>query len=147
MCPDCNCSFLGSEKFERHMELKHGKGNYKDNSGKFKSKVWEHFLLDRKNYRAKCLNCSSVISVKGGSATPKVGPLHTHLRSKHSINCSQIKWKIAIKNSLYLWFSCNFVPFCCLINCVLLRREHTYVKKVWNLCTNGFLCSSLSITP
>ena len=91
MCPDCNCSFLGSEKFERHIELKHGKGNYEDNSGKFKSKVWDHFLLDRKNYRAKCLTCLSIISVKGSSATPKVGPLHTHLRSKHSINCSQIK--------------------------------------------------------
>ena len=91
MCPDCNHSLLGSEKFARHIELKHGKENYEDNSGKFKSKVWDHFLLDRKNYRAKCLTCSSIISVKGGSVTAKVGPLHTHLRSKHSINCSKIK--------------------------------------------------------
>ena len=40
----CNNSFWGGEK------LKHGKENYEDNSGKFKSKVWDHFLLDRKNY-------------------------------------------------------------------------------------------------
>ena len=81
MCPDCNCSFLGSEKFERHIELKHGKEGFEDISKNSKSKVWLHFLLDRKNSKAKCLTCSFMFNVSHGSTKD----LHNHLKTKHSI--------------------------------------------------------------
>ena len=69
----------------------------KDNDGfanisaKSKSKVWNHFLLNRVDSKAKCIYCLDLLNSKSGT-----GSLHIHLVSKHSINivpekCDKIK--------------------------------------------------------
>ena len=63
--------------------------NKKDNDGfanisaKSKSKVWNHFLLNRVDSKAKCIYCLDLFNSKSGT-----GSLHIHLVSKHSINIS-----------------------------------------------------------
>ena len=95
----CDGVFLGSKKLARHVKLKHGKKDFKDISENSKnqmdeskdefkdisesskSKVWAHFLLNRNEWKARCLHCSQILKAKGGSTKG----LRDHVKLKHSI--------------------------------------------------------------
>ena len=87
VCPHCSKPFLDEKKLSRHIEMRHGKENFKDVSEDLKSKVWKKFLLDKKLLKAKCITCSAVISVRGKGSDQKdairTGPLHGHLKAVH----------------------------------------------------------------
>ena len=57
------------------------KGEFKDISESSKSKIWAHFLLNRNEWKARCLHCSQILKAKGGSTKG----LRDHVKSKHSI--------------------------------------------------------------
>ena len=62
---------------------------FEDNSGENKSKVWNHFLLNKKHSLAKCKHC--LISLKVSSGSTK--GLHKHLESKHSITETKLNYQ------------------------------------------------------
>ena len=47
------------------------------------------------------------------------------------------------KNDPYIWFYCNFKPFCFLINCVLLKREHMWTVVLLSIPLNKLPCPKL----
>lgn len=46
------------------------------------SLVWNYFVKDKNGLQAKCNNCGTVISTKGGNTKG----LHTHVQTKHKVN-------------------------------------------------------------
>ena len=77
--------YTGKKRFAKHME-NHGNGGFEDISNKAKSKVWEHFLLNRLNSTVKCKHCSKTLRTLGGGTKC----LHNHLKSKHSITVPKL---------------------------------------------------------
>ena len=57
-CLKCDAVFFGSKTFAQHVIKHHGERGFEDISEKSRSKVWEHFLLNRTDSNAKCLYCS-----------------------------------------------------------------------------------------
>jgi len=65
---------------------KHGNGGFEDVSKKSKSKIWEHFLLNKSTSMASCNICSKLLKVHGGGTKS----MHFHLKAKHSISVPKI---------------------------------------------------------
>ena len=53
---------------------------FEDISKRSKSRVWAHFLKNRKDSLARCVYCSAILNACSTSS------LHSHLKAKHSIN-------------------------------------------------------------
>ena len=65
---------------------KHGNGGFEDVSKKSKSKIWEHFLLNKSTSMASCNICSKLLKVHGGGTKS----MHFHLKAKHSLSVPKI---------------------------------------------------------
>ena len=65
---------------------KHGNGGFEDVSKTSKSKIWEHFLLNKSTSMASCNICSKLLKVHGGGTKS----MHFHLKAKHSISVPKI---------------------------------------------------------
>ena len=65
---------------------KHGNGGFEDVSKTSKSKIWEHFLLNRSTSMASCNICSKLLKVHGGGTKS----MHFHLKAKHSLSVPKI---------------------------------------------------------
>ena len=66
---------------------------FEDISKRSKSRVWAHFLKNRKDSLARCMYCSAILNAASTSS------LHTHLTAKHSINL--LKCGVQSQNSFY----------------------------------------------
>ena len=53
--------------------------NFKKSEGK--SPVWDYFLLHKKVWKAKCIKCDKILSIKGGSTTS----MKNHMQMVHKI--------------------------------------------------------------
>ena len=65
---------------------KHGNGGFEDVSKTSKSKIWEHFLLNKSTSMASCNICSKLLKVHGGGTKS----MHFHIKAKHSISVPKI---------------------------------------------------------
>ena len=93
-CSICEICFSCKEQLQIHFSAVHEEkncetsntdsdqteGNFEDVSKKYKSKVWDHFLLNRNDSLAKCMFCSALLKAQFGTRG-----LHGHLTAKHSI--------------------------------------------------------------
>ena len=66
------------------------KDGFENISATNKSKVWNHFLMNRIESLAKCMHCTDLMKVPGGSTKS----LHDHLQRKHSITVHKLQYKL-----------------------------------------------------
>ena len=99
-CSYCKTAFKKNDELESHIESKHASETNQNNllpedheASKFenisktsKSKIWAHFLLNRVDWKAQCVHCSSILKVSGGSTRG----LHKHMKLKHSISVPKL---------------------------------------------------------
>ena len=79
-CSYCKTAFTKNDELERHIESKHAlletnrnnllpenhdSSKYENISKTSKSKIWTHFLLNRVEWKAQCVHCSSILKVSG----------------------------------------------------------------------------------
>ena len=67
---------------------------FEDISGETKSKVWEHFLLNRNACLVKCVHCSMLLTYKENFGT---SGMHSHLKSQHSIIVNKLDLTTDVK--------------------------------------------------
>ena len=97
-CDTCGKSYANKRVLIKHIKSVHEKNEgyksshcdkdgFEDISAKSKSKVWNHFLLNKIDSLAKCMLCSSLLKASGSSGT---NGLHNHLKAQHSIKVQKI---------------------------------------------------------
>ena len=99
-CSYCKTAFTENDELESHIESKHASetnqnnllpedhegSKFKDISKTSKSRIWAYFLLNSVDWKAKCVLCSSILKVSGGSTRG----LHQHMKLKHSISVPKL---------------------------------------------------------